>query len=421
MNKPLANAILGVFHLQPAETLGTTLAAFPVSAWRETYRWLDGAGLALYFLDRLQTLGLEASVPVAVQQRLGANLAHNRERTTHNFAELVRANRALAANGITFVNLKGFASIPDACEDPGFRLQLDLDVLVELHQMPAAAVTLGTLGYVLIAVDGCEWQFQASASSVPTMKDLYRRKPQRSIDLHFETEQAHGLAQRREWVEYGEFSLPVLGRVERFMAQAKHVLKHLRGEWTRLSWLLEFRHSVLHWKDDVGFWREVRERAAKEKEAGAAIGAAIVLATMAFGEFASEDLTCWTVDALDAHTRMWLDRYSRDVILAEFPGTKLYLLQPHDATGAIRAAGVKRRRLVPLRSVPRVAHRAGAQGWVVGLLGLVAQVDFMLFRLRFHAREGLRYLLEAPRWKKALAAAEPQSAALLIMDERGSL
>jgi hypothetical protein len=33
----------------------------------------------------------------------------------------------------------------------------------------------------------------------------------------------------------------------------------------------------------------------------------------------------------------------------------------------------------------------------------------------------LRYLLEAPRWKKALAAAEPQSAALLIMDERGSL
>ena len=54
MHRPLADTILGTFHLQPAEGDLASLAHFPLSAWAETYRWLDASGLALYFLDRVR-------------------------------------------------------------------------------------------------------------------------------------------------------------------------------------------------------------------------------------------------------------------------------------------------------------------------------------------------------------------------------
>src|ERR1700754_1977303 len=107
MNRPLADTILGTFHLHAAEEHFAELASFPLSAWTETYRWLDASGLALYFLDRVKSLHVEASLPPSVLQRLEHNFTDNRAQAAHTFAEFVRINRALTAAGIMFVNLKG--------------------------------------------------------------------------------------------------------------------------------------------------------------------------------------------------------------------------------------------------------------------------------------------------------------------------
>jgi len=421
MNTPLADAILGTFHLQTAETSSADLALFPLSAWTETHRWLDASGLALYFLDRVKRLRLEAVVPAPVLQRLERNLADNRERTSDTFAEFVRINRAFTAAGVTFVNVKGISLVPHACEDPALRLQLDLDFAIEMRQVQCCAVTLAAMGYTLTGVSGSVWEFQAGAYSLASERDLYKPKPQRSVEVHFDAgHQPMELAMRREWAEWGGFSFPVLSAADRFVAQARHVLKHIRGEWTRLSWLLEFRHSVMHWKDDSAFWQQVREQAVADTEVRTAIGAAIVLATTAFGSFAPEHLACWTVDALEPDMALWLDRYGREAIMADFPGTKLYLLQPECAgPGKIAPAAVKRRKLIPLHKVPRIVHGAGARGLRSRARGWSAQMSFVLFRLRFHVTAGCRYLVEAPRWRKVLAEAPQQRATFVAADERG--
>jgi hypothetical protein len=423
MHRPLADTILATFHLPLAEDHGAHLASFSTETWTATYRWLDASGLAIYFLDRLKTLGLEISLPPSVLQRLERNLSDNRDRITDNFAEFVRINQALTTAGVTFVNLKGISLVPHACADPALRLQFDLDLLIEMRQIQSCAVTLAALDYVLTAVSASVWEFKAGASTLPSLDDLYKPKPQRCVEVHFTPSQPPlDLAARREWSTWQEFSFPVLGEPERFIAQAAHVLKHMRGEWMRLSWLLEFRHSVLHWKEDRAFWQQVREQAAADRELQTALGAAIALTTIAFGTFAPEELTAWAIDALDPRLQLWLDRYGRQSIMADFPGTKLYLLQP-DALPATDAAQrrTKRHRLLPLHNAPRIVYGAAGQGRGTRLRASSAQISFFLFRLRFHFVEGWRYLLEAPRWKKIVATAQQPRPALVAADERGLL
>ena len=423
MHRPLADTILAIFHLPPAENHSARLAPFSIDAWTATYRWLDSSGLALYFLARVKALGLETSLPPTVLQRLERNFNDNRERTGDNFAEFVRINHALTASGITFVNLKGISLVPHACADPVLRLQLDLDLLIEMRQIQSCAVTLAALDYVLTAVSASVWEFKAGASTMPSVDDLYKPKPQRCVEIHFAASQpALDLAARREWSTWQEFSFPVLSGPERFIAQAMHVLKHMRGEWTRLSWLLEFRQSVLHWQDDGAFWQQVRGQAAADREVQTAIGASIALTTIAFGSFAPEELTAWAVDALDPRLQLWLDRYGRQAVMAGYPGTKLYLLQP-DASPANNPAQrrTKRHRLLPLHNAPRVVYGTADQGIKGRLHGWSAQIEFFRFRLWFHFVEGWRYLLEAPRWKKIVATAQQPRPALVAADERGLL
>jgi hypothetical protein len=415
MHRPLANAILETFQPNPAEA--HALARFPLAAWTDTYRWIDTSGLALYFLHRIQQLELEASLPAPVLERLQQNFADNRARTADTFAEFIRINRAFTAAGVPFVNVKGISLVPFAFPDPALRLQLDLDFLIEVRDIQTCAVTLADLGYVLTGVSGQVWEFKAGAATMPSASDLYKSKPQRSVEVHFEVgEQPLDLAARRSWTTWDGFTFPALNAPDIFIAQAAHVLKHMRGEWTRLSWLLEFRHSVEHFKGDRAFWQQVRNKAAADTELRAAIGAAILLSTIAFGAFAPEELTSWTVDALDPHMRLWIDRYGREAIMAVYPGTKLYMLQPEIVATSSRT---KRRRLIPLHSVPRVIHATDARD-SSRLHAYSAQMIFILFRLRFHFTAGLRYMLEAPRWKKILATTPRPRPALFAADKRGA-
>jgi hypothetical protein len=423
MNRLLADAILGTFHPQYAEKHFMDIASCPLSAWTETYRWLDASGLALYFLERAKSLRQEAVLPASVLQRLERNLADNRERASDMFAELVRINRALTAAGVTFVNLKGISLVPHACPDPALRLQLDVDLLIEMRQVQSCAVALDAMGYVLTGISGSVWEFKAGVSTLSSIGDLYKAKPQRSIEVHFEPgRQEIELSARREWFIWDGFSFPVISDVDRFIAQATHVLKHVRGEWTRLSWLLEFRHSVLYWKDNQEFWQQVREQVSADRELRTALGTAIVLTTIAFGNFSPDELTAWTVDALDQRMRLWLDCYGRDAIMADFPGTKLYLLQP-DLVSPSEAthARTKRHRLLPLHKAPRIVQGAREQDFASRMRGWSAQLNFILFRLRFHVTEGWRYMYEAPRWRKIVAAAQEPRTSLVTADERGLL
>jgi hypothetical protein len=119
------------------------------------------------------------------------------------------------------------------------------------------------------------------------------------------------------------------------------------------------------------------------------------------GEFAPEALTCWTVDLLPPAARLWVELYGRRAAFCNFPGSKLYLLLQRELEGAgVPATRSLRSTLLPSRLPPPIA--AGALGETTHgrIQRNYRQLRFILFRLRFHTAEGLRYLIESARWRQ---------------------
>src|ERR1700761_7861780 len=65
------------------------LEALPARDWKKLLYWLDISGLALYFLVRLQELGLAGLLPPAVAERLEQNLHDNSQRMDSMIAESI--------------------------------------------------------------------------------------------------------------------------------------------------------------------------------------------------------------------------------------------------------------------------------------------------------------------------------------------
>jgi hypothetical protein len=187
-----------------------------------------------------------------------------------------------------------------------------------------------------------------------------------------------------------------------FLGQALHLLRHLCCEWTRISWLLEYRNFVRSQSDNHALWNEVYTRSASVDDCTLAIGAATHMASMAFGEFAPPALTEWSVRSLPDSVRLWIERYGRDVLLADFPGTKLYLLLQRELMSDEQGwRQLRSTKLFPLhRTVPLVCGDDKSKD--LGARQFVSQLRFSVFRLRFHLIEGLRYLFESWRWKRIL-------------------
>lgn len=403
MNRELPEAVIATFRDDDRDVHRKRLDRFAARDWRPCIHWLDTSGLALYFLSRVISLGLEECIPVEVLGQLQQRLTDNRLRTRDLFDEFTLINGRFEEAGLRYVNLKGFSLVPEYCPDPSFRSQLDLDFLMSSSDGPQCCDILGTLGYVAIRPDDRVLEFRAGMEHVPSVRDLYKPKPRRSVEVHFATslpEKVSALLSRSRFHSMNGFEFPVLSESDLFLAHTHHLFKHLKGEWTRISWLLEFRTLVAAQRDNSSFWREVHTLATNIPQSVLGLGVVTWLGKEAFGEFASPDLTEWSVDELPRPIRLWLERYGRTVLLTDFPGTKLYLLLENErSVGRNSRSKMTRGKLLPLHRPPQVACVAG--GSIGSRVRAIAdQLRFVLFRLRFHIAESSRYLVEAQRWKR---------------------
>jgi putative nucleotidyltransferase-like protein len=409
MNKELAEAIVTIFRDGGRERQEAQLVHFNLRDWERTFSWLDGSGLALYLLDRIRTLRLEASVPAEVLDSLNQKQLDNEARTDDIFQEFMKINIEFQRSNVRYLNLKGLTLVPRFCSDPTLRFQLDLDFLVYERDAKHCSEILMMLGYLPVARSGNTWEFKASGHVIPLMRDMYKPKPQRSVELHLVSESRANAATsaflRRRFVTWRDFAYPALCESDLFLSQSNHLFKHLLSEWTRPSWVWEYRMCVVRSRDDETFWREVKERTAQTGYRVNAIRAAARLASTMFGTCEVPALDEWIAESLPRPIDLWIDRYGKDILMAKFPGSKLYLLLKEKGSDTEHLPHRGRmKKLLPVRrplpiTVSLKVKKLSTAWWS----RLSIESRYFGFRLNFHVTAGLRYLLEVPCWKRAVA------------------
>jgi Uncharacterised nucleotidyltransferase len=407
----VVEAVIAAFH-DPVERAEQCLSAISERDWVRSYYWLDASGLALYFVKQLEALGIEDAIPTATLERLQQNLTDNRARSSAMFEEFASLNRAFHAAGVDYANLKGFTLSPESCPEPALRRQLDFDFLVDGGHLDICREVLVGRGYMLTAATKGTWEFKAVTSKLGSMKDFYKFNSQRSVELHFASSSTTFLPCRDQRLDrltlrsWDGFCFPALSPSEQLTGQALHLLGHLCGSCTRPAWVLEYKNHVSFHYNDQAFWQSVEEQSRTHRHAPLAIGLASLLSLRLFNGKTPSHLDSWTVDCLTVNVRQWAEHYGRRAVLADFPGTKLYLLLLQELNRGDEARSFqaqKRQRLLPLHRAPRIIFARPEDTLSTWLRKEIHQARFVLFRLRFHVVEGIRYLIEAARWKRQLS------------------
>lgn len=396
MQRYFRESILEVFGDGTCAAALVKIGSIPATNWPKLLNWMDASGFALYFLARLNQLEATHHLPRFVLERLQQNLRDNRERTAANITELLRIQEAFAKAGIAFMLLKGLSLVPQACPDAALRLQLDIDLLVDPRSTSLTQRALSTLGYQLFAVSGNTWEYKTSDDMLPRKRNLYKTKSQRSIEIHVPSSKIfdkHFNSSDRYFFE--GCSVPVLSAVERFLWQAEHVDKHIRFEWSRVSWLLEFRNNINFYRHDPAFWLQVKEAIRHMPSRWGAIGMATALTRTILPETPEVALLREAEAELSPVLKLWLEQFGRRVITSDFPGSKLYLLQPgHPAS--------PRHSLLPLHAPQSVAIPSGKRTFASSMYALRDFTSHCRFRAAFHLREAMTFVFDYVRWQQLL-------------------
>jgi hypothetical protein len=378
--------------------------------WPRLLHWLDTSGLALYFFDRLNELNRVDALPLDVCERLRQNLVDNTARIEGLIAEMSHIIREFQRHSFCYATVKGFSLWPCSVPRPELRSQLDLDFLVAEESAREARRILENRGYHLRAISGRSWEFKKNEMPGTSLRDLYKDVPFRSVELHIEPS-ANGqpsLLARAEMRTFRGIDMPVLSPADQFLGQGMHAFKHICSEFSRTAHLLEFRRHVIARSDDAAFWSQVRACAETSPRAGLGLGVVALLITQVMGTFAPWSFASWTIDRLPARTRLWVQLYGEQNVFASFPGSKLYLLlQKELVASGVPARRSLRQALLPLSLPPVIVHASANEKLPMRLRRYRTQLRFVLFRMRFHTVEGLRYLRESFRWQQYMNEVAP--------------
>ncbi|HEY6490655.1 MAG: nucleotidyltransferase family protein [Terracidiphilus sp.] len=403
----LKDAVLACFDA-PAQEAEERFAEFGLRDWQRILYWIDISGMALYLLDRLKELGIERCLPEEMRARFEQNLVENRERTEALFQEAAALSDALRRQEISFALLKGITLTPESVRDPALRWQIDLDYLVAARDATAARHVVMDFGYTLHAVCGNTMEFWAGESSAPDMRNIYRVRSQRSLELHMLSTTAGRDGKRQDRLariaarDFGGAKIPTLSPADILVQQALHLFKHLCGEHTRASWVLELRRHVEARSNDGSFWESVEQIARHEPQGEVALGAALLLSKLMFPLAAVPAFGATAISKLPSKVRMWVESFGARVLLADSSGNKLYLILRKELRGGREQRKAIRKLVFPAHLPPPITRGVEGEGLGARLARYKTEAYYVLMRLWFHIIEGLKYAIELSRWQRRM-------------------
>lgn len=130
---------------------------------------------------------------------------------------------------------------------------------------------------------------------------------------------------------------------------------------------------------------------------------AIWLAESFFGCNPADMPRQWGENALPVRVRLWLERYAHDLLLGDTIGSKLYALLRRELPRGVNqprtTCQILLPRVLPATILEAQANESYSQKWN----RYCVETRFILQRLWFHFREGVRFAVETSRWNRAVA------------------
>jgi hypothetical protein len=418
LNKALAQCIVDSLRPSGNPEGGTArLRRLTQNDWGATLDWLHLSGLALLFWHKLEESHSTSVVPSEVRARLARNLADNQVRVGEMAAEFDMINRRLKDAGVPFAVLKGFTLIPEYFPDAALRSSTDHDYLLPRSALHQADQALRAAGYISLVEPKKSYSItyvQAANPSrlVSCLDDMYSARLPREIELHSELWEGDreridltlpddllACGKVRSWQG---LQFPALSDEDALIFHVLHLLKHVLGNWCRLSSLFEIAYFLNRQASDMAFWERLRGRTEGRGRLQQIIGVVFALAAGVFGVAIPRGLSVWTTQALTPSMALWVDHYGIDLALQNFSGNKFCLLLHRELVQDLEAwRHIRRRRVFLLERPARVAE-APTSTLSSRLRATCTQLGYVFGLLRFHLPATLGYWFELPRWKRML-------------------
>jgi hypothetical protein len=379
-------------------------------------RWLDESGLALNLLKSVRSHDTGICLPTAWRNALEGRKERNDGRLQDMLQEFQRLNDAFRANGIGAITLKGFSLVPDFCADPGLRHQTDFDFLIKPDEVDAAAEVLQSHGYATpkLSYSG-ESFFSTPLHHVPARSDdLYAIQHHRQVDLHV------SLVESSPWLHVdfpgrdenaaipmivSDISFSGLPLETRFLVQVLHAFRHSFRSWLRLSWLLEIGHCMdLHHADDA-LWTRLIEQAGNTLLMKRIFVFILTLTNRLLGSRIPGRIANWAADGMTPTLRVWLEHFSENWALADWPGSlsNLFVASDFIADSRLRSEYLKSR-LIPKRDRLTIETR-NSNELERPFIWQIQRWKYVAHRAAVHLEDLVRFPLEQLRWQRALGAA----------------
>ncbi len=374
---------------------------------------MDQSGLALPFLKQLKDHDVTLQIRQEWRDSLSQRQARNAARTQDLLREAQRINDVFRSFDVTAATLKGFTLVPDFCDDPFLRHQVDFDFLIAPGSVQQAAEALRTCGYFTTQLhESGETCFLTRSHHIPSANDdLYALQRQRQVDVHTSIWEScswfplevpqdcleHAQQQKSHGVDQLSLSLE-----DKFLLQVLHLFRHAFRSWIRISWLLELAKCMEKHQQNEALWNRVIARAGGARLTRSIFAFVLGLVARFFYSPIPAPLAVWTASAMTPAMRAWLDHFSCDWALSDWPGSlnNLFLTAEFIPDPSLRMR-YWRSRLIPRR----------AQASLGSIVPATPQKFFQLqaARVRYLARRAAVHFTDIaalPRqqllWKRAL-------------------